>query len=110
VLPKAEGESVVAPDFDVLALLPASLASYRYEGSLTTPPCTEGVHWVVLAGRLELSAAQINAFATLFSGPHFPDGNRRPVKPRHGRTVVTDVESPASKPVDCTPPGLALPR
>ena len=36
-------------------LLPADKSSYRYHGSLTTPPCSENVHWIVLQKPVEIS-------------------------------------------------------
>lgn len=70
---------------DVDALLPSVRTSYRYEGSLTTPPCTEGVNWFVLANPIELDATQIGAFASLIHG------NSRPVQPLNGRLLLADV-------------------
>jgi len=70
---------------DVDALLPAVRTSYRYEGSLTAPPCTEGVKWIVLTMPIELDTAQIRAFTDLIHG------NSRPVQPLNGRTVVADL-------------------
>ncbi len=70
---------------DVDALLPVIHASYRYDGSLTTPPCTEGVKWVVLATPITLDASQILAFTRLIRH------NSRPVQPLHRRPVVADV-------------------
>jgi carbonic anhydrase len=70
---------------DVDAMLPAARTSYRYDGSLTTPPCTEGVRWVVLNVPIELSAAQIHAFVELIGD------NSRPLQPLNGRTVATDL-------------------
>jgi len=69
---------------DVDALLPARHTSYRYDGSLTTPPCTEGVGWFVLTDPIELDAAQVEAFAHLI-----PD-NSRPLQALNGRAVVAD--------------------
>ena len=54
---------------------------YRYDGSLTTPPCSEGVKWVVMADRLQLSADQIAELAS-----HLHDNNR-PVQPLNERTL-----------------------
>jgi carbonic anhydrase len=54
---------------------------YRYEGSLTTPPCTEGVVWSIYAETVELSDAQINTFASRYTG------NNRPVQPLYERKV-----------------------
>jgi len=92
VLPREPGDEVEVDDFDPAKLLPASFRSYRYPGSLTTPPCDQGIQWVLLAEPIELSAEQIAAFQELFLGTErFPVGNARPVQPRNGREVATDV-------------------
>jgi carbonic anhydrase len=67
---------------NLLDLLPARRGYYAYRGSLTTPPCSEGVRWFVLKARVTLSAAQIAAFAQLY-----PD-NARPIQPLNGRMVL----------------------
>ncbi|MDR0636801.1 MAG: carbonic anhydrase family protein [Treponema sp.] len=54
---------------------------YRYEGSLTTPPCTEGVKWTIAAEAIELSPAQIQAFTSLYAS------NNRPIQALNGREV-----------------------
>ena len=69
---------------DVDALLPAARTTYRYDGSLTTPPCSEGVQWFVMTTPITLSAAQIGAFTALFHDNH------RPVQPLNGRSVLID--------------------
>ena len=69
---------------DVDALLPAARTTYRYDGSLTTPPCSEGVKWFVMTAPIALSAAQIGAFTSIIQG------NNRPVQPLNGRPVVSD--------------------
>jgi|SRR5579883_3438646 len=77
------GERRPAPTpLAVARLLPRSLASLRYRGSLTTPPCSEGVHWIVLREPITISRAQLAAFVALF-----PD-DARPLQPRHGREVL----------------------
>lgn len=63
-------------------LLPANRGYYRYSGSLTGPPCTEGVDWIILKQPLEISAAQLARYRA-----RFPD-NSRDVQPLHGRQVV----------------------
>ena len=72
---------------DVDALLPAGRTSYRYDGSLTTPPCSEGVSWIVMASPIELSTEQIAAFT------HVIKDNSRPVQNLNGRTILTDAVS-----------------
>ncbi len=88
------------PSFDLTALLPSDLRSYRYTGSLTTSPYTEGVNWVVLNSPLELSMEQVDAFRALF-----PTGNQREWQRLNGRIISTDVEDFASVP---EPASLAL--
>lgn len=69
---------------DVDALLPAARTTYRYDGSLTTPPCSEGVKWLVMSTPIELSREQIGEFTDIISG------NNRPLQPLNGRVVLTD--------------------
>jgi carbonic anhydrase len=90
-LPEHAGDTRIVTDFDVNKLLPAfKRKSFRYAGSLTTPPCTEGVRWTVMGRTITMSAAQIAVFRGMFSGEEFPDGNRRPVQSLGGRTVATE--------------------
>lgn len=62
-------------------LLPADRAAYAYKGSLTTPPCSEGVHWVMLATPVEMSAGQIAAYHAIY------DDTFRPVQALNGRKL-----------------------
>jgi len=60
-------------------MLPAERTYYRSDGSLTTPPCSEGVKWFVLANPVQLSTGQIDAYEALYSHtnrPVQPMGNR----------------------------------
>lgn len=72
-----DGVTVNAAD-----LLPESLASFRYPGSLTTPPCSEGVAWFVLQQPVQASAEQIETFHAIIND------NNRPTQPLNGRTVT----------------------
>lgn len=67
---------------DPAKLLPPSLAVWRYDGSLTTPPCSEGVRWHVAIQPVQASAAQIAAIHAIVGD------NARPTQPRHGRLLV----------------------
>ena len=82
-----EGHAALVKDVKLRRLLPEDRESFRYRGSLTTPPFTEGVQWVVLEQPLEVSGEQVAAFMKLF-----PEGNSREVQPVNGRTVLTDSE------------------
>jgi len=77
-------DETTATTLDWPTLLPTDLTTYRYRGSLTTPPCSEGVQWMVLQTPIMLSDAQIAAFTVAY------DGNARPVQELNNRTVVTD--------------------
>jgi carbonic anhydrase len=62
-------------------LLPADRGYWTYQGSLTTPPCTEGVRWFVFEQELSLSRDQLRVFATIFKV------NTRPLQELHGRRI-----------------------
>jgi carbonic anhydrase len=62
-------------------LLPADRGYWTYQGSLTTPPCTEGVRWFVFEQELSLSRNQWRVFAALFNV------NTRPLQEPHGRRI-----------------------
>lgn len=94
-MPLDVGDSVrLPPDLlDLGALLPKDRRYYQYLGSLTTPPCTEGVLWLILKQPVSLSAAQLQLFGQLY--PH----NARPLQPLNGRPVREAVElAPAAAP------------
>ena len=85
-LPAEKGAEIHLPavTVDVDALLPDARTTYRYDGSLTTPPCSEGVRWFVMTTPIQVSAAQIGRFTSIISR------NNRPVQALNGRAVVTD--------------------
>ena len=62
-------------------MLPRTLGYYSYMGSITAPPCTEGVQWIILKTPVEVSPAQVAAFAKLYPN------DVRPVQPLNGRLV-----------------------
>ncbi len=80
----AGGRRAAGADFDPAALLPARRGYYGYTGSLTTPPCSEGVRWHILKQPVEVSPVQLAAFRRLYRM------NARPVQPLNGRVVVVN--------------------
>jgi carbonic anhydrase len=83
--PEEEGESVpVEGEVNARDVLPEGAASgprWSYSGSLTTPPCTEGVRWEVLTDPIEMSAAQIESYTTAY------ESNNRPLQPLNDRRL-----------------------
>ena len=63
---KEKVADVASVSIDVKDLLPSSTAYYTYAGSLTTPPCTEGVTWYVFKTPASISKAQVEGFAKLY--------------------------------------------
>ncbi|MGB6437045.1 MAG: carbonic anhydrase family protein [Bradyrhizobium sp.] len=81
-MPMQEGETVKAdPAINPNDLLPARLAYYRYPGSLTTPPCSETVEWLLLIDPVQVADADIAGFAKLYAMNARPaqNANRRDV-------------------------------
>lgn len=85
-MPKGKGQTQPVANASVKAsdFLPVQKHRrfFRYEGSLTTPPCTETVDWVVLNAPLQVSAAQIDAFERVYPF------NARPLQPLHRRFLL----------------------
>jgi len=83
-LPKEEGVEY-APDgmnFNPGNLLPREFDFYSYEGSLTTPPCTEGVRFFILKTTVNIAKEQVQAFPFKM--------NARPVQPLNGRELLSN--------------------
>jgi carbonic anhydrase len=78
---KAKSFGGLTGPVNLAELLAVGEGVYRYDGSLTTPPCTEGVKWSIYAGTVELSDAQIDTFASWYTG------NSRPVQQLYERKV-----------------------
>ncbi len=82
--PKAEGPEVV-PDgvmFNPANLLPREMDFFHYDGSLTTPPCTEKVKFFILKSQVNISKEQVTDFPFKM--------NARPVQPTNGRPIYTN--------------------
>ncbi|OWW18306.1 hypothetical protein AYR66_01650 [Noviherbaspirillum denitrificans] len=80
-LSNAEGEKkALNGDLKIADMLPSG-GYYKYTGSLTTPPCSEGVRWQVMKQPIEASKDQIKAFQKLYKM------NARPVQPLNGRKL-----------------------
>jgi carbonic anhydrase len=74
-------EEILGVNINPGGLLPQSFGYYTYMGSVTAPPCTEGIAWYILKTPVEMSPGQIKAFAKLY--PH----DVRPAQPLNGRIV-----------------------
>ncbi len=81
-LPNQAGFRRQLPGLDFFQLLTERQNYFRYNGSLTYPPCEEGVLWVLLSRPGSASRLQIDRIATLI------DGKNRPVQPLHKRVVL----------------------
>ena len=79
---KKQEHAVKGVSVNPAGLLPEDLRYYAFDGSLTTPPCTEGIHWLVLKQPVTASPAQILNIRKASGGT-----NARPVQPLNGRTI-----------------------
>ena len=82
-IPLEVGMDVAPPNvaIDLSRLLPPSREYYTYMGSLTTPPCTENVLWMVMKNPVQVSPQQIGVFSRLYPN------NARPVQPANDRLI-----------------------
>ena len=81
-LPLEKGDEVAArATLDMNALLPAERSYFTYMGSLTTPPCSEGVLWMVMKTPMPVSPEQVGIFARLYPM------NARPIQSASGRLI-----------------------
>lgn len=84
-LPRSGGVQPLPAPVELGRFLPASRAHFSYQGSLTTPPCSEIVQWIVFRDPVEAALGQITALARAFPM------NARPLQPGHGRPVGLDL-------------------
>jgi carbonic anhydrase len=90
-IPDEQGE-MGAPElpFSAAALLPGNRDYYRFSGSLTTPPCTEGVRWIVMKQPISASAEQVATFSHLMRHP-----NNWPTQAINAREVLEQSTKPS---------------
>ena len=83
-LPNEEGEPTALKNRVIPSeLIPENKSYYRFSGSLTTPPCSEGVRWLLMKSPLTASKEQIEAFKHAVH-----QHNNRPVQPLNGRVII----------------------
>jgi carbonic anhydrase len=78
------GTQKIADMVSPAGFLPADRGYWAYTGSLTEPPCTEGVQWFVFEQSNSISREQLRAFAALYKM------NTRPLQDLHGRRIEAD--------------------
>jgi len=87
-LPKKAGDQIKTNKaINALTLLPKQTTTYRYSGSLTTPPCTESVNWVIMAEPVTIPLAQLSHYKKLLNN------NNRPLQKLNKRTTQLDISS-----------------
>ncbi len=75
-------QDVAGAAVDAKAFFPSGLNYHRYMGSLTTPPCSEGVNWFVLDEAVTVGKAQLEKFASAVGA------KARPLQPVNNRLVL----------------------
>ena len=80
-VPPTGGEVVTELSFNLTDVLPGNTHHYSYHGSLTTPPCSKGVQWIILRDPIVISEVQAGRFVSAF-GP-----NAGPLQPLQNRNI-----------------------
>lgn len=78
-------EVVTAVELNLRDILPGGLDYYTYTGSLTTPPCSQGLQWIVFKEKMTVSDEQIKAFEGFYHD------NARPIQPVNNRPVLEKI-------------------
>ena len=82
-MPMKAGDKNTLKIEEVTSILPKGRDYYRFNGSLTTPPCTEGVRWIVLEEAVTLSKEQKETFAKVMG-----HANNRPIQSTNARVII----------------------
>jgi carbonic anhydrase len=80
---KDDNSDLTKEQFMLMDLMPKDKSYYRFNGSLTTPPCTEGVRWFVFKSSITASQAQVKKFLDVLGHP-----NNRPIQPVNARIIL----------------------
>mgnify|MGYP002280521414 CR=1 FL=1 len=84
-LPVKKGATkLIQQAFDISQNLPKQKSYFSYKGSLTTPPCTESVNWIIFKNAIEVSLDQVEMLKYLM-----PVNNYRDEQPHHGRVIYS---------------------
>lgn len=85
-LPKKSGDKIRTGEMiNAQSLLPTQTTTYRYSGSLTTPPCSESVTWLVMTEPVSLTSQQLASYKKLLNN------NNRPLQLLNKRSVKIDI-------------------
>ncbi|WP_139383253.1 carbonic anhydrase family protein, partial [Salmonella enterica] len=83
-LPKEVNNSKkIIKEIDISDLYPSNKDYYRFSGSLTTPPCSEGIIWIVMKTPITATKQQIEKLEKALG-----EDNNRPIQPLHGRVII----------------------
>ncbi len=95
--PTSPGEIELSQEVNVFDLLPLRKGFYRYEGSLTTPACSESVQWFLMQDTVPITPSALGRLHTVIS--LFPNyngypNNNRPIADQNGRAVLKSIIVP----------------
>lgn len=80
---KSGDKNIIKDDVFPTDLLPKERGYYRFNGSLTTPPCSENVHWFIMKESISISKEQLKVLEKVMHAP-----NNRPIQPTNARPIL----------------------